>query len=129
MEQLIKQTGKTPILSGYEKTAILLGELGPENSIEILNKLNLSPKQTRLIRKEIKKLGKYDRNNFFQVGKELQVLNETVSYVEKRALIRRSTMNKSSVLNIQNNDANEISQAAKKNPDEIAKILKSWLGD
>lgn len=130
MEKLIKQTEKTP-LSGYEKTAILLGELGTETSSAVLKHLDLSFKQSRKIRKAMKKLGKYNPNDYKQVGRELQVLSETVFYLKRKieASPKKADLSLQLNLNTENDAAKHVSEAVKNNPDEIAKILKSWLGD
>lgn len=129
MDKLIKQTGNTPVLSGYEKTAILLGELGKQTGNLVLKNLNLSVKQSKKIRKEMKKLGKYNPDDYFQTGKEVQVLSETVRYLKQKLLMRGKSTKLAINLDkpVQKND--EISHVAQQNPDEIAKILKSWLGD
>lgn len=129
MNKLIKQTSKTPVLSGYEKTAILLGELGKETGNLVLRNLNLSVKQSKKIRKAMKKLGKYNPDDYFQVGKEIQVLSETVSFLRNRLTIRGKSTKLAINLETPVQKDEEISNVAKQKPDEIAKILKSWLGD
>ena len=64
MEELIKQTGTGPKLTGYEKVAILLGELDNEAYYKVMSELSLSRKQFHKIRKAMKKLGKYNPHDY-----------------------------------------------------------------
>ena len=85
MEGLVKVTNKVP-LKGYEKAAVLLGELGPETSKPVLEALRLSRKESKKIRKNIKKLGRYNPNNYKQVSRELSVLTDTINYGKAKGI-------------------------------------------
>ncbi|MCQ2590733.1 MAG: hypothetical protein MJ179_09950 [Treponema sp.] len=129
MEQLIKQTSSGPVLNGYEKTAILLGELDNEAFHLVMEQLNLSRKQLNKIRKEMKKLGKYNPNDYRQTRKETSVLSEMVNFfrrinhAERKSEDLRINLN----ANIQHNDS--VKNLAAENPDAIANILKTWLSE
>lgn len=120
MEKLIKQTS----LSGYEKIAILLGEIGREASRPILDRLNLQTKQIKKIRKAMKKLGYYDPNDFIQTSKEVSVLSEMVNYVMNKT---HAIFKPKVSYNLQSQTEQEISSVIKQNPDAIANVLKAWL--
>ncbi len=119
MEKLIKVTDKRKTLKGIQKTAILLGELGPENSKAILECLNLSTKEYKKITKELKKLNKYSVNNVQIKANEIAVLNEVVKYGKAKGII--NPVEKDHTIGLKN--------LANNNPSELAKILSSWLGD
>lgn len=112
-------------LDGYKKTAILLAEIGLENSKEILDNLNLTDKQLKKIRKATVKLGKYNPKNSKMVKRELLVLSETLNYGKAKGIFNPDEEKNSFV------DENKkgISKMIEKNPNEIASLLKNWLSN
>ncbi len=118
-------------MTGYEKIAILLGELGNGASDAVLDKLNLSSEQITKIRKAMKAVRGYgskvyDPEDSSQVNRELAVLEEFKSYGELRGIYREvphtgfiKTEGGSAQQNLRN--------AAAVNPEAIAKALSQWL--
>ena len=130
MEELIKQTGTGPKLTGYEKVAILLGELDNEAYYKVMHELSLSRKQFHKIRKAMKKLGKYNPHDYRQTVKETSVLSELVSFLKGRNHYQSSSLRSASLklnLNQNNNTDNQMKDMVKNNPEDIANILKTWL--
>lgn len=125
MEGFIKETGKQIKLSGIQKAAILLGELGPDASAGVIENLHLTPRETKKIVRAMKKLGKYKINNPVQVQRELMVLTETANYGIRKGIYKRSTRKDDFITQNKSDISNMISS----NPDAIANLLRSWLGD
>ena len=123
MEGLEKVTNKVP-LKGYEKAAVLLGELGPETSKPVLEALRLSRKESKKIRKNIKKLGRYNPNNFKQVSRELSVLTDTINYGKAKGIFNSARAAENSFVT---KTETSLKQMANSNPDTIANVLKMWL--
>ncbi|MBP5568932.1 MAG: hypothetical protein J6X54_06900 [Treponema sp.] len=123
MEGLVKVTNKVP-LKGYEKAAVLLGELGPETSKPVLEALRLSRKESKKIRKNIKKLGRYNPNNFKQVSRELSVLTDTINYGKAKGIFNSARAAENSFVT---KTETSLKQMANSNPDTIANVLKMWL--
>lgn len=123
MEGLVKVTNKVP-LKGYEKAAVLLGELGPETSKPVLEALRLSRKESKKIRKNIKKLGRYNPNNFKQVSRELSVLTDTINYGKAKGIFNSTRAAENSFVT---KTETSLKQMANSNPDTIANVLKMWL--
>lgn len=127
MQQFIKQTATDKsLLSGYEKTAILLGELDASSYNIVMAELSLSSKQQRKIRKAMKKLGKYNRDDYRQSKRENEVLEETIDFLKARNLTVRKNQN-AAKLNLSQNVQSDFSNMSINNPEGVAKILKNWL--
>jgi flagellar motor switch protein FliG len=123
MEGLVKVTNKRP-LKGYEKAAVLLGELGPETSKPVLDALKLTRKESRRIRKNIKKLGRYNPNNFNEVNRELSVLTDTINYGKAKGIFNSARAIENSFIK---KTETSLKQMANSDPDSIANVLKLWL--
>ena len=125
MEGLVKLTDRHPI-KGYEKAAILLGELGPQASGPVLKALKLTPRQSRRIRKNIKKLGRYNPDDFKQVSKELSVLTETINYGKAKGIYNSAKAIQNSFVR---KTETSVKQMASDDPDSIANVIKMWLNN
>lgn len=116
-------------MTGYEKIAILLGELGTEASAPILARLNLNNDELTKIRKSMKNLGgKYDPWNETQVARENLVLEEFKAYGELRGIYKEvphASFIKTGESSAQHN-AREMAMA---DPEALAKVLGQWLKD
>lgn len=123
MEGFVKQT-KTKSLNGYLKAAILLGELGQDAGQLVLNSLNLSKKQSHKIRKNMKKLGKYNPNDLSQINREISVLNETIRYGKLKGIFDESKTVKNTFIS---KTENNLKQMANEDPNSIANVIKMWL--
>ena len=75
-------------MTGYEKIAVLLTELGSEASEKILSILKLSPAEMNKISKNILSLGAYNPRNLFHVQRETAVLEEVKRFGELRGIYR-----------------------------------------
>ena len=114
-----------PYISGIQKAAILLGELGSDASEAVFRYLHLSDSERSSLTATIRRLGKYDPRDERQVLRELAVLQEAIDYGTARGIFtapRKQTGQGTSVRN-----PTDIARMAKTNPDAVARILKSWL--
>lgn len=123
--KITRETQKKYKLDGYKKTAILLAEIGGETSNSILNSLNLRDKQIKKIRKAMSKLGKYDPKNSKMVKRELLVLSETLNYGKMKGIFNPDVKQDAFVTQNQK----DISNMIQNNPNDIANLLKTWIGD
>lgn len=83
MEGFLKTNGLTqaaPHLSGIQKVALFLGEIGQIAGDAVLQRLNLTTSQIAAIRKEMEKLGYYNPHNQFHVMREYSVLTEAANF-------------------------------------------------
>ena len=120
-------------MTGYEKIAVLLGELGNGASDAVLDRLNLSAEQLKKIRKAMKAVRGYgekvyDPEDPAQVKRELNVLEELKSYGEMRGIYRDVPHNgliKTSDGSAQQN----VAQMAAADPEALARVLGMWLKD
>ena len=122
MNEFIKTAEKlkseTRVLTGAEKAAVLLGELGVNVSYPILKSLNLSEAQLRKINNAFSLMPSYNAENPVLVKRELSVLNELYNYGRMKGLckeIERKKPTKNSVL------------PESADPDKLAKIISGWL--
>lgn len=136
MKKFIKTTAKE--LTGAEKAAILLAEIGPlynDNYEELEKALNLSPEDMKKIRTAMENLGPYKpAQKSLEVGmaeikREEAVLGEVIEFGKRRGIFH--PVEKPTVSNqyIRNDINNSISEMAKKDPEGVAKILASWIGE
>lgn len=136
MIKLIKTTAKE--LSGVEKAAILLAEIGPlynDNYAELEKALNLSPAEMKKIRKAMEGLGQYHpARHGMEVGmaeikREEAVLEEVIEFGKRRGIF--NPVEKSTIPNqyIRKDLTNGLADIAKNDPEGVAKILASWIGE
>lgn len=124
MNEFIKTSEKlkseTRVLTGAEKAAVLLGELGVSVSYPILKSLNLTETQLRKLNNAFSLMPPYNAENPVLVKRELSVLNELYNYGRMKGLckeIERKKPPKNSVL----------PEAA--DPDKVARIISGWIKD
>ncbi len=86
MSDFVKVTENKQFLTGAQKAAILLGELGTEVSKQILSLLKLSSDMYYKINVAMASLGSFDSQNKFQVQRELSVLNEVFSFGKAKGI-------------------------------------------
>lgn len=117
-------------LSGYEKIAVLLGELGVETSERLLQSLHLSTEEIIKIWKKIASLGEYNPNNSFHVDRENTVLEEFKKFGEFRGIYREVPHNQPQPNGfIKVDGLAEIRDEVLRNPDDIANVLRSWINE
>ena len=137
MEGFIRTT--KPTLSGPEKVAILLAEIGPlfnSKYDELFEALYLSTVEIKKIRKAMKKLGRYSpaqassyENGMEQIARETSVLQEALDYGARRGILSKRTKVEAFQKTIKQLMPDKIKDMANKNPDDVAKVIRSWLGE
>ena len=125
-------------LTGLEKTAILLSEIGPlynDKYDELMECLHLKTTEIKKIRKAIIKLGKYQpsgrgtEQGFVEIQREKIVLNEVMQFGKRRGIFNNNAGLQQSRQNVKNDFTEDLSEMIKNDPKEVAKILSSWLGE
>ncbi len=137
MEKFIKTT--KPSLSGPEKVAILLAEIGPffnSNYDELFEHLHLSTKEIKKIRKAMQKLGRYSpayastyEKGMEQIAKESSVLQEALDYGARRGILSKQSKVAAFQNTVRNMMPNNIKDIANQNPEDIANVIRTWLGE
>ena len=113
-------------MTGYEKIAILLTELGSETSEKILNILKLSPSEMNKISKHIMSLGTYNPHNLLHVQKETAVLEEVKNFGELRGIYKEVASKAGGFLMVDDNLEN-LKKEIPQRPEDVANVLKGWL--
>ena len=125
MDNLIKISGSIPKITGYQKAAILLAELGLETSKEIIEYLKLTPKEHKKLLNTYKKLGSYPRN-INDIIREEKVLAETLNYGKVKGIYTPIEKEDLQTQYLKNNQA-QVSKMLNDSPDTITNIIKNWL--
>ncbi len=113
-------------MTGYEKIAVLLTELGSETSDKILKILKLSPADMNKISKNIMSLGPYNPRNLLHVQRETAVLEEVKKFGELRGIYRESSpKNGNGFLMVDNLES--LKKEIPKSPEDVANVLRGWL--
>ena len=125
MDNLIKISGSIPKITGYQKAAILLAELGLETSKEIIEYLKLTPKEHKKLLNTYKKLGSYPRN-INDIIREEKVLAETLNYGKVKGIYTQIEKEDLQTQYLKKNQA-QVSKMLNDSPDSITNIIKNWL--
>ena len=125
MDNLIKISGLIPKITGYQKAAILLAELGLETSKEIIEYLKLTPKEHKKLLNTYKKLGSYPRN-INDIIREEKVLAETLNYGKVKGIYTPIEKEDLQTQYLKKNQA-QVSKMLNDSPDTITNIIKNWL--
>ncbi len=125
MDNLIKISGSIPKITGYQKAAILLAELGLETSKEIKEYLKLTPKEHKKLLNTYKKLGSYPRN-INDIIREEKVLAETLNYGKVKGIYTPIEKEDLQTQYLKKNQA-QVSKMLNDSPDTITNIIKNWL--
>ena len=125
MDNLIKMSGSIPKITGYQKAAILLAELGLETSKEIKEYLKLTPKEHKKLLNTYKKLGSYPRN-INDIIREEKVLAETLNYGKVKGIYTPIEKEDLQTQYLKKNQA-QVSKMLNDSPDTITNIIKNWL--
>ncbi len=117
-------------MTGYEKIAILLGELGSSASDAILDRLNLSTEELSKIRKamlQVRSYGEraYDPFDPNQVNRELAVLEEFKRYGEMRGIYKEVPHD--GLIKTSDSANQNFRSMAQADPEAFAKALGVWL--
>ena len=113
-------------MTGYEKIAVLLTELGSEASEKILAILNLSPEQMNKISKNIISLGAYNPHNMLHVQRETAVLEEVKKFGELRGIYKEVAPKDGGFIMV-DDKIESLKREVPKNPEDIANVLRGWL--
>lgn len=113
-------------MTGYEKIAILLTELGSETSEKILSILKLSPAQMNKISKNIMTLGSYNPRNLLHVQRETAVLEEVKKFGELRGIYREVAPQNGGFIMVDDKLEN-LKKEIPKSPEDVANLLRGWL--
>ena len=134
MEQFLKTT--EPSLSGPEKVAILIAEIGPffnSNYDQLYGAMHLSDEEIKKIRKAMKKLGRYApgkvsyEKGMEQIQQEQSVLQEALDYGVRKGIVSKTGGKGSKTL--KDFIPEDVKNIADQNPEDVAKVLRSWLGE
>ena len=134
MDGLIRTT--KPALSGPEKVAILLAEIGPffnSNYDELFEKLHLTTKEIKKIRKAMQKLGRYApakksyENGLEQIAKEQSVLQEVLEFGARRGIAKLPATKETTHKTLKDFIPSDVKNLANQNPEDVANVLRSWL--
>lgn len=113
-------------MTGYEKIAILLTELGSEASEKILSILKLSPSDMNKISKNIMSLGPYNPKNMLHVQRETAVLEEVKKFGELRGIYREVAPKNGGFLMV-DDKIESLKNEIPKSPEDVANVLRGWL--
>lgn len=136
MENLIKTT--VPSLSGTEKAAILLAEIGPmynSNYNLLWNSLNLSDAEVSKLMKAMKSLSPYSPakipydEGMNQILREQSVLQEVLDYGSIKGIYTKPEPKAVPQETSKSQKVSDLKDMVGQNPADIANVLKSWLSD
>ena len=136
MEHFIKTA--TPNLSGPEKVAILLAEIGPlfnSNYDQLFGAMHMSDEEIRKIRKSMKKLGKYEpgkvsfEKGMDQIKQEQVVLKEALEFGVRRGIAEMPAGNGITHKTLKDFIPADLKNLANQKPEEVANVLRKWLGE
>ena len=116
-------------MTGYEKIAVLLTELGSETSERILQILRLSPGQMNKISRSIMSLGAYNPRNLLHVQRETAVLEETRRFGELRGIYREVAPKNGDGFLMVDDSIESLKKDIPKSPEDVANVLRGWLDD
>lgn len=124
MKGFVKEEGIKTTLTGYEKIAILLGEVGKSATENIMKHLILSQKQLQKINVAFMTLARYDSRNSYMTQRELTVLDEFMLYAKNHNFYKEVLH-----INVQKTqDKNsKIASMAHDEPEAVASLLQNWL--
>ena len=116
-------------MTGYEKIAVLLAELGNGAREGVLQKLNLSTEQLKKINDAAKSLKSYDGqiynpDDLNQVNREIAVLEEFKRFGELRGIYKE--VPHGFIKTIASSEE-RLKSAAAADPQAIARALEHWL--
>ena len=112
-------------MTGYEKIAILLTEIGSEASEKVLNALNLSSKDLNRIRQHVLALGFYNPGDMVQVARENYVLQAVRNFGIARGIYPNITLKESGC--VKTSSIEGLKKQVPQNPEDVASVLRNWL--
>lgn len=135
MEKFIKTTNEN--LSGLEKAAILLAEIGPSDNSNydaLFEALHLSTDEIKKLRKAMKKLGRYApaktnyEDGIKQIQREQSVLLEALAFGKRKGIASNISESQRLSKLVDQDESTKIKKLVAEKPDDVAKVIRSWLG-
>ena len=123
MENFVARPEPEIKLTGAEKTAILLAELGMALSDDLLERVGLTDNEKRAVNRAFKKLGKYNPHSAYEARREVQVLQEVMDFGSYKGILPPPKPD------FYQQKQQEVLGMMKSNPEAVANLLKTWLGD
>ena len=123
MENFVARPEPEIKLTGAEKTAILLAELGMALSDDLLERVGLTDNEKRAVNRAFKKLGKYNPHSTYEARREVQVLQEVMDFGSYKGILPPPKPD------FYQQKQQEVLGMMKSNPEAVANLLKTWLGD
>lgn len=124
---------KSSQLTGAQKAAILLAEIGPafNNQYSRFQEcLNLNPKEMKKLRLAMKSLPLYLRSepkNIKEIYREQDVLEALLNFCEARGIYNPKDFEKEEEPAYLKNDRTGVGKLVAENPNAIARIIGNWL--
>ena len=137
MEKSFIKTTKSA-LSGPEKVAVLLAEIGPlfnSNYDQLFEAIHLSADEIKKIRKAMKKLGRYApaktsyENGLEQIAKEQSVLQELLEFGARRGIAKIPATKETTHKTLKDFIPSDVKNLANQNPEDVANVLRTWLSE
>jgi len=131
LEQFIKTT--VAELTGNQKAAILLAELGPlanDRYQELYKHLKLSTSQLEKLRVTMEGLSPYlktEPKNINEIYREQAVLTEALNYGKKRGIFQPIPKDQLKNTSVKTSPEGEINKLVDKDPQTVAKVVSQWL--
>ena len=137
MDGFIRTT--KPALSGPEKVAILLAEIGPlfnSNYDQLFEAMHLSAEEIKKVRKAMKKLGRYApayassyEKGIEQITRESSVLEEALDFGVRRGIAKMPTAKETTHKTLKDFIPSDLKNMANQKPEDIANVLRTWLSE
>lgn len=133
MEKFIKTAVEE--LSGVQKAAILLAELGPllnDKYNEMMAYLKLTPEEMEKIRHAMENFKPYlqtEPKDIDEIYREQAVLAEAINYGRRKGIFHAIPKDQLKNTHVKVEEKDEIAAMVRKNPDAVAQLVSQWLGD
>lgn len=137
MDGFIRTT--KPALSGPEKVAILLAEIGPlfnSNYDQLFEAMHLSTDEIKKVRKAMKKLGRYapayassHEQGIEQITRESSVLKEALDFGVRRGIAKMPAEKDSTHKTLKDFIPSDLKNLADRKPEDVANVLRTWLSE
>ena len=133
MERFIKTTAAE--LSGPQKAAILLAEIGPllnNNYNELYKHLKLSTLEIEKLRIAMENLTPYlktEPKNIDEIYREQAVLAEAINFGRQRGIFHPIPKDQLKNTHVKTTQAGTIASMVIENPEGVAKLVSQWLDE
>ena len=133
MERFIKTTAAE--LSGSQKAAILLAEIGPllnNNYNELYKHLKLSTLEIEKLRIAMENLTPYlktEPKNIDEIYREQAVLAEAINFGRQRGIFHPIPKEQLKNTHVKTTPAGTIASMVNENPEGVAKLVSKWLDE